>query len=73
MEFRICLSIEKYENASFSLCEISNEYIHVYCLSKVHFSSNDRKKIDLNNAAICLLLLGLSSVCIRYPKGSHAA
>ena len=37
MEFQICFSIEKYENASFSLCEISNEFIHALCLSEVHF------------------------------------
>ena len=36
IEFRICCSIEKYENASFSLSETSNDYIHAFCFTKVH-------------------------------------
>ena len=34
------------------------------------FSSKD-DQIDYTNAVIFLLLLDLSQVCYRYPKGSH--
>ena len=66
MEFRICFSITKYENDIISLCETSNELIHGFCLSKVHFRhSGPLKLINL------FALLYLSPVWNRYPKGSQ--
>ena len=47
-----------YENDIFSLCESSNEFIHVLLL---HWSVRT-VKIDQNNIEISSLLLGLSSV-----------
>ena len=71
-EFRICFTIAKYENDVFSLCETSNAFIHVFFLPfRNPFSSVRIVKIDFNNAEIFHVLLGLSPVWNRYPKGSH--
>ena len=66
MEFRICFSTAKNEIDIFSLCVISNAFIHAFCLSKIHFRQTGSLKSE-----IVSLLLGLSPVWNRYPKGSH--
>ena len=37
MEFRVCFTIAKYENAICSLCETSDVFIHAFCSSLIHF------------------------------------
>ena len=66
MEFRTRFSIEKYENDIFSLFEASNEFIHVSCLSKIHFHQSGPFKLIKT-----MLKLGISPVSNLYPKGSH--
>ena len=62
MEFRVCFTVPKYENDMFSLCETSYAFIDAFCYSKIHF----HQSISLH------VLLGLSPVWNRYPKGSLA-
>ena len=73
MEFRVCFAMAKYENDMFLLCETSNAFIDAFCYSKIHFPPSRPFK-PINTMLKSLhVLLGLSPVWNRYPKGDYLA
>ena len=71
MEFRVGFTIAKYENGMFSLCETSNGFIDASCYSEIHIHQLGPFKFIKTVMKSLHVLLGLSSVWSRYPKGSH--
>ena len=71
MEFRVCFTIAKHENGMFSLCGTSNALIDALCYSNIHFHQIGPFKLIKTMWKSLHVLLGLSSVWNRYPKGSH--
>ena len=64
MEFRVCFTIAKYKNDMLLLCETIIVIIDDFCYSKIHFH-------QLGLLKFLHVLLDLSPVWVRYPKGSH--
>ena len=71
MEFRVCFSFAKYENATLSLCETTNVLIDAFSYSKIHFHQFGSFKLIKNNVKSLNVMQGLSQVWNRYPKGSQ--
>ena len=71
MEFRVCFTTAKGENDMFSFCETSNAFIDAFCYSKIHFHQSGPFKLIKTMLKSLHVLLGLSPVWNRYPKGSH--
>ena len=71
MELRVCFTIAKYENDMLSLCEKINVFIDAFCYSKIHFHQLGPFKLIKTMLISSHVLLGLSPVRNRYPKGSH--
>ena len=59
-----------YENDIFSFCKPSNEFIHAFCLSKIHLNQSGLLKLIQITLKSTGVLLGLSPVWNCYPKGS---
>ena len=64
-EFRVCFTAAKYEN------ETCNAFIDAFCYSKIHFHQSGPFKLIKIMLKYVHVLLGLSQVWNRYPKGSH--
>ena len=71
MEFRVCFTIAKYENDLLSLCETIDVFIDAFCYSKIHFHHLGPFKLIKTMLKSFHVLLGLSAVWNRYPKGSN--
>ena len=61
----------KYKNDKFSLYEISNAFIGAFCYYKIHFHPSGPFKSIKTMLKSLHILLGLSPVWNRYPKGGH--
>ena len=71
MEFRVCFTIAEYENDMLSLYETFNVFIDNFCYSKINFHRFGPFKLINIMLKSLHVLLGLSPVWNRYPKGSH--
>ena len=71
MELRVCFTIAKNENDMLSLCETINVFIGAFCYSKIHVHHLGPFKLIKTMLKYLQVLLGLSPVWNRYPKGSH--
>ena len=84
MELRVCFTIAKYEIDMLSLCETINVFIDAlfiylfiylfifaFCYPKIHFHQLGPFKLIKTMLKSLHVLLGLSPVWNRYPKGSH--
>ena len=71
MEFRVCFTITRYENDMLSLCETINVFIDAFCYSKIHFHQLGPFKLIKTMLTSLHVLLDLSPVWNRYPKGGH--
>ena len=71
MEFQVCFTIAKYENDMLSLCETINVFIDAFCNLKIHFYKLGPFKLIQTMLKYLHILLGLSPIWNRYPKGSH--
>ena len=71
MELRVCFTITKYENDMLSLCETINVFIDAFYYSKIYLHQSGPFKLIKTMLKSLHVLLGLSPVCNRYPKGSH--
>ena len=60
--FKLCFSIAKMKTISFHYMRHRKEFIHVFCLSKVHLHHLGQFKMIKNNAEFFSLLFGLSPV-----------
>ena len=70
MEFRVCFTIAMYENDILSLCETVNVLIVAFGYAKSHFQELGPFKLIKTMLKSLHVLLGLSPVWNRYPKGS---
>ena len=61
----------KARNDIFSLLVTSNEFIHAFCLSEIHFYKSGPLKFIKTMLKSFRVLLGLFPVWNFYPKGSH--
>ena len=71
MQFRVCFTVTKYEINIFSLCETSNAFIDALCYSKIHFHQSRPFELIKTMLKSLHVLLSLSPVWNRYPKGRH--
>ena len=72
MEFRVCFSTAKStKTICFSLCETSSAFIDAFCYCKIHFHQSGPLKLIKTMLKSLHVLLGLSPVWNRYPKGGH--
>ena len=71
VEFRVCFTYAKYENDMFSI-ETSNAIIDALCYSIIHFHQSVPFKLIKTMLNFLQVLLGLSPVWNRYPKGRRS-
>ena len=61
MQFQICFTTAKYDNAIISLCETFNEFIHAFCLSKIHSNQSGPLKLIKTMLKSFFMFVRLSS------------
>ena len=71
MKFRVCLTIVKYKNDIFLLCQTSKAFIHAFCHLKIHLQQRGPLKLIKMILKSFHVLLGLSPVWNNYAKGSY--
>ena len=71
VKFREFFAMAKYENDMFLLCETSNAVLVLYCFSKINFYPSGPFKSIKTMLKFLHVLLGLSPVWDRFPKGGH--
>ena len=68
MKFRVCFTLAKYENDTFSLCETTNVFIMLFCYSKIHFHQLRSLKLiktKLKSLNVCKVYLQCGIVIER--------
>ena len=70
VKFRVCFTIDNYENGIISLCDTSIAFIHALCHSKMHLHQRGPLELIKTMLKSYHILLSLFPVWISYPKGS---
>ena len=70
MEFRVCFTIAKYETISCRYVRQSMCLLMLFSYSKIHFQQLGPFQLIITVLKSLDILLGLSPVWNRYPKGS---
>ena len=69
--FEYALQLQSTKTIFYSFSETCNAFIDAFCYSKIHFHQSGPFKLIKIMLKSVHVLLGLSQVWNRYPKGSH--